>query len=150
MEKDYRRIAAAMEKAVEHEDRVMPGAIRLAFLHGSLARGKADAESDIDIGILASASLDKAQRYELRIRLMRSLADTLNMPLEKIDLVILQDVPVLLQFHVIRNGIVLFERDRSERIAYALRVEQFYDDERYYLERESQATIDRILSRPAA
>lgn len=81
---------------------------------------------------------------------MRELATALGKPLEKIDLIILQDVPVLLQFNIIRNGILLHEKDRSERISHALHVEQDYDDERYYLDRESDSTLTRILSRPTA
>ncbi len=81
---------------------------------------------------------------------MRALADTLHEYLEKIDLIILQDVPVLLQFNVVRKGILLFGRTRQEKIEYELQVEREYDDERYYLQREADITINRILSRPAA
>lgn len=145
MRKDIPNIASAVEQAIERE---ASGVVRIAYLHGSHVRGSVDEESDIDIGILAAPSLDKHARFRLRLRLMSAVADALRVPLEKIDLVILQDVPVLLQFNIIRNGIVLFERDHSERIHFELRVEQAYDDERYYLERESKATVQRILSHP--
>lgn len=134
---------AALEDMFERDD-----AVRIAYLHGSHAAGKADEESDLDIAVLASPSLGAKERFELRFRLMRDVSEALRMPFEKIDLIMLQDVPALLQFNVIRNGMLLFERDRSEKIAYSLHVEQAYDDERYYLDRESDAILSRILSRP--
>lgn len=138
---DHRMIAVLSKTLGRDSD------VRLAYLHGSHARGYSDAESDVDIAVLADPSLSKDQRYDLRIKLMGAVAECPDMPSKKIDLVILQDVPVLLQFNIIRNRIVLFERDRNERISYELRVEQAYDDEQYYLERESQVIMQRIFSR---
>jgi len=151
MDSDSERIAAALVTVIQRENKRAQGdVVHLAYLHGTRACGRADQESDIDIGILAAPSLDKGERFKLRIRLMRALADTLHEYLEKIDLIILQDVPVLLQFNVVRKGILLFGRTRQEKIEYELQVEREYDDERYYLQREADITINRILSRPAA
>lgn len=136
---------ATLKKTLERDSDV-----RLAYLHGSHAREYSDAESDIDIAVLADPSLSKEHRYDLRIRLIGAIAECPDIPFDKIDLIILQDVSVLLQFNVIRNRIVLVERDRSERISYELHVEQAYDDEQYYLERESKVIMQRILSYPAA
>jgi len=121
----------------------------LAYLFGSHARGTVDADSDIDLAILADASLLPLQRSELRFRLMRTLAEELNVPLEQIDLIILQDVPSLLQHNVIRNGRVLFARETSARREFELAVERRYDDESPYLEREADITVKRILSHTA-
>lgn len=120
--------------------------IALAYLHGSCAIGKDDEESDIDIGILADPALSKKERHSLRLSLMQPIAEALGVPMEKLDTVILQDVPVLLQYNIIRGGIILFQRTRAERITYELHVEQMFDDEQYYLSREANTTIRHILS----
>ncbi len=144
-------IRSAVRKAVKQVNRTSPGSVIAAYLHGSYARGGADTESDIDIGFLAGPALGKKQRFDLRLQLLSTIDELLPMRLaDKLDVTILQDVPVLLQFNVVRGSIILFEANRSERLGYELHVEQAYDDERYYLEREAEATLRHIISRPAA
>ena len=121
--------------------------IALAYLFGSHARGTADDESDIDIGILAEANLSKAERSDLKLRLIRELSDALSVPMEQVDVVILQDVPALLQFNIIRNGKVVFGKKQSAD--YILAVERAYEDESPYLDREAEVTIQRILAHRA-
>ena len=118
--------------------------VDVAYLFGSHARGSADAESDIDVGILVSPALSAEGRQTLRFDLIVALSSVL--PNETIDVVMLQDVPVLLQYNVIRGGIVAFERLRETRIAFVCDVERRYEDEAPFLEREAQMTIDRILA----
>jgi predicted nucleotidyltransferase len=125
----------------------MPHPVRIAYLFGSHARGTDDADSDVDVAILVHSGLSAEARYDLRMRLLRDLAEAMGMPPEKVDVVVLQDVPVLLQLNVIRNGVVVLEGSRAERIAYELEIERRYDDERPYLEREASLTVERILSR---
>ncbi|MDB5310173.1 MAG: nucleotidyltransferase [Gemmataceae bacterium] len=118
----------------------------LAYLFGSHARGTADSESDVDIAVLADESLTPLARSELRFRLMRTLAENLALPLEQIDLILLQDVPSLLQRNVIRGGSVLFARDTRARREFELFVDRRYEDESPDLEREATITVERILS----
>lgn len=134
---------AAIERAVRKICKNEP--IRLAYLHGSYAWGKPDDESDIDVALLADPKLSKDKRWNLRLRLTKSIAKALHVPIEKLDVVILQDASVLLRSNVVL-GLPIFERDRSERVLFELRTEQEWDDERYYLERENKMTRERILS----
>lgn len=121
----------------------------LGYLFGSHARGTADADSDIDVAVLADPGLSPNERLNLRFRLMRHLAEVLDHPLDQIDIIVLQDVPSLLQYNVIRTGQPVFERDPAARHTFELSVERRYDDERPYLERETTITLQRILSRTA-
>lgn len=119
--------------------------VDLAYLFGSHARGTADAESDIDVAVLAHPTLSNEQRLRLRLRLLRSLADTLGLPIDRLDVVVLQDVPALLQLNVIRTGQVVFGEAAARR-SFELGVERRYEDESPYLDREADLTLDRILS----
>jgi hypothetical protein len=123
-----------------------PGVL-LVYLFGSYARGTADAESDIDIAVLASPLSPEARR-RLRLDLLARCTDILAAEERHIDLVILQDVPVLLQYNVVRSGILLAGND-ADRIAYELQVERRYDDERPGLEEQTDLGLQRLLSHPA-
>lgn len=123
--------------------------VTLAYLFGSHALGQADEESDVDVAVLVAPSVPAADRPALRVRLMRAIAESLRVPLDKVDVVVLQDVPALLQYNVVRGGRLLLAADRADRIAYEARVESRYEDEAPLLEREAALTVDRILTRPA-
>ena len=70
--------------------------------------------------------------------------------MEKFDVIVLQDVPVLLQFNVLRNGQLLFARTPQDSRDFAMNVERRYEDESPYLDREAAITFERILSHRAS
>lgn len=123
-----------------------------AYLHGSAATGRMDDESDIDIAFLADAPLTRDERYALRMRCLLALMEASpdEALSDKFDVVLLRDVPVLLQYNVIRKGRRLYERNRGERMDFELSVERAYDDEEPYLRQETEIILERILSRPVA
>jgi hypothetical protein len=120
--------------------------VTLAYLFGSQARGKADRESDTDIAVLLDEGFSREERWKLRMKLQHSLADALHIPFEEVDVVILQDVPVLLQYNVIRTGVPVFEARPGLQRDFALQVERSYDDELPLLERETDLALSRILT----
>jgi predicted nucleotidyltransferase len=141
------RSATGLEDTIREICRSQP--VQLAYLFGSHARGTADAESDIDVAVLADPSLSKEQRHALKLRLGRALGELLPLDRGEIDVVILQDVPTLLQYNAIRGGKPVFAAHPSVRTAYELNVLNRYDDEQPLLDREAELALDRILSRAA-
>lgn len=123
--------------------------IALAYLFGSHARGTADKDSDVDIAVLAAATVRKEERNFLRVRLMRTFAEALGIPIEKIDVVILQDAPVLLEQNVIRQVRLLFTNDPTARHAYEADVAYRFAAALPALERDANLTVERILARIA-
>ena len=117
-----------------------------AYLHGSHATGHADAESDIDIALLPPRTLSPDERWELRLRFITSLMTQFPKEADTFDVVILQDVPVLLRYNVIRRGRPLYEHTRAERLDFEIATEREYEDEEPYLRREADITLRRILS----
>src|SRR5437016_2520034 len=85
-----------------------PYPVELAYLFGSHARETADDESDVDIAVLANPALSQDERRDLRFDLLPACSQGLSLPITTIDLIVLQDVPALLQYNVIRHGQVLF------------------------------------------
>ena len=87
--------------------------VALAYLFGSHAREAADADSDIDVAVLVQPHVSKLKRHELRLRLTRRLAEALSVDIGLLDVIILQDVPVLLQYNVIRSARPVLEKERG-------------------------------------
>jgi uncharacterized protein len=67
----------ALGRALDHHPQ-----IRLAILFGSLAKGRGEAESDLDIAVAADRGLDLAAR----LALSGELAETLGRPVDLVDL----------------------------------------------------------------
>ena len=124
-------------------------AVKLVYLFGSHAWGKADEESDIDIAILLDPDLDKKQRWEMRLHLIGVFAEALDVSDDIIDLVILQDVPPLLRYNAtVYGGVCVYESSGSDRAAFELKVEQEWDDESYYLKRENDIILGKLFTNP--
>lgn len=117
--------------------------VLVAYLFGSQARGDAGPLSDVDVAILVEEGLAPAEALDLRLRLMASLARAFGA--ERVDVVVLNDAPYLLQHRVIRDGRVLFCRDELTRVRYEFRVLRDYLDFRYFEDKYLQAKTDRIL-----
>jgi predicted nucleotidyltransferase len=94
-----------------------PHSALAVYLFGSEARGSANAGSDVDVAVLfaaAPASTFDAQPFGLEGELERRLG-------RPIDVVVLNTAPVDLRIRVLREGRLIFERDRSSRIRFEVR-----------------------------
>ena len=100
--------------------------VRLGFLFGSRASGRARRNSDYDIAVLLDERRVAADRFEtistLAGRLGREVSST------KLDLVILNDAPILLRQRVLRDGTLIFERTAADRVRFATRTIRDYQD----------------------
>lgn len=94
-----------------------PHGAAAVYLFGSTARGTARPGSDIDLGVLfvdaPAATLD-AQPYDLESAIERQIG-------RPVDVIALNRAPVDLRSRVLRDGHLLFEADRSARIAFEVR-----------------------------
>lgn len=101
--------------------------VLLAYLFGSRARGNAGPLSDVDIGVLLTAShQDCGIGSERHLALFRLVSSTLAT--DEIDLVILNTAPVTLRYRVIVEGKVLFCRDDRKRILFEVETAGRYLD----------------------
>ncbi len=123
--------------------------LSLVYLFGSHARGTADAESDVDIAVLAAPTLSPQERRALRMDLLTRFVQALSPDVPDVDLIILQDVPILLQYNVIRGGKLIAAAPGADRIGYELDVERRYEDESPALDEQTELTLHRILARRA-
>lgn len=100
-----------------------PG-IAAVYLFGSVARGTARANSDVDIGVLYESSIPKtllgqpfAEEADLAERLARP-----------VQVIVMNQAPVDLVHRILRDGVLVLEPNRSRRIAFEVRSRNEYFD----------------------
>lgn len=99
-----------------------PHGAAAVYLFGSTARGTRRRGSDVDLGLLfagdapsAVEALDLEDRLERRLRL-------------PVQLIVLDRAPVDLVHRVLRDGILILDRDPSRRVRFEVRARQEYFD----------------------
>ncbi len=98
------------------------------YLFGSRAEGVARPDSDLDIAVLVEKQPE--DRFAYRMGLAEDLEKLTGIHTE---VVILQEVPLLLQFQVLKHGKLLFERDPAQRAAYQMHLmSRYYDYKRFF------------------
>lgn len=120
---DVQELALALQKhMIAHEE------ILAIYLFGSHAEGCARSHSDIDLAILLRPEFKPSPAY--RLNLLEELSDLFPY---RIDLIILNQVPSLIQFQVLQKGRVLIDRDPSKRAELVMHMlNRYYDARRYY------------------
>jgi predicted nucleotidyltransferase len=105
------------------------------YLFGSQARGTAGPASDVDLGVLLVT--DPPRTLEgLGIDLAADLEARIG---RRVDLVVLNRAPADLVHRVLRNGVLVCERDRSARIRFEVQARNAYFDLLPYLREYRQA-----------
>jgi len=86
--------------------------VRAALLYGSQASEQTRDGSDIDIAVLWESLPQPSERKQLLWTLLGALGKELRS--DRIDLVLLNDAPPKLAFHVLKYGRIAFVRDPVE------------------------------------
>lgn len=100
-----------------------------AYLFGSTARGTRRASSDVDLGILLAGG-PPTTLQGLKLDLEGELERSLDLP---VQLVVLNSAPPDLVHRVLRDGILLLDRDPSARIRFETGARREYFDLLPYL-----------------
>lgn len=102
-----------------------------AYVFGSEGRGEAGPGSDVDVGILLGhrppATL-LAQRYDVA----DELGGLLGRP---VDVVVLDTAPPDLVHRVLRDGVLVLDRDRPARLRFEVAARNAYFDLKPFLDR---------------
>jgi len=130
------RLLNDIRELIEKEKEVL-----FAYLYGSSVSHSIPFDSDIDVAVYLKPSDMKSY-----IREEERLTNTLVFKLhnDKIDLRILNNLPFLLQYNVIKEGIPIFIRDESERIDFEIRVMNRFFELKPYLDEYRQMLSSRI------
>jgi len=114
--------------------------VRVAYVFGSVAEGKAGPLSDIDIAVLMDKKLDKKERNEKKIFLIGKISSILKT--DNFDFIVMNDVPMLMKFNIIKTGKVL--KSGRERVAMETRIMSEYLDRKFYDDMYTKLSLERM------
>ena len=127
-------------KKIQHLINKEPDVI-FAYLFGSVATGNNRKDSDVDIAVYFSPELDKLERFDLRLKLADQLAVTLSSDVDLVDII---SAPLSLRHQIMREGILISERCKSERVSFEVYSRREYFDFVRYLYRRTNAMINKL------
>ena len=115
--------------------------VQAVYLFGSRALGLAHARSDYDYAVLHEKSGHKrgGKLYQELYEILSEISPR-TLRNDVIDIVFLRDVGLEIQFHVVQNGKVIFDRDPSARYDFTARTTLLYCDFRPVL-----VEMDRVI-----
>ena len=112
------------------------GEIVAAYLFGSVARGTSGARSDVDVAVLYAAT-PPATLEGLPLDLASRIEHLVKRP---VQVIVLNTAPADLVHRVLRDGVLLLDRNPSARIRFEVRARnEFFD---------LQPILDRYRRRP--
>ncbi len=114
------------------EQSALPEKIVALYIYGSFIKGRLRDESDIDIAMLASYDTNALERLELISKVESIIASLMRaMGLKReISIADLRDkyMSVSLQYRTITEGLLVYERDKNQRVEFENAVKREYFD----------------------
>jgi len=97
------------------------GGERVLFilLYGSVARGENRRDGDVDLAVYYEG--DQKERFEFRKRILGELPD-------KYDVHTIQDMPLYVAYNALKEGRVIYARDRGRAMRELLRLSREAED----------------------
>lgn len=118
--------------------------VKVAYLFGSAAKGEVGELSDVDVAVYLDDSLTDEERFKLRLELMSELASLFGT--DKMDLVVMNDNPLLLNYNVIKHG-KLVKSDERTRVRMETKILSRYLDMKHYIDRHTRLSIERMAEK---
>lgn len=116
-------------------------AVRAAYVFGSAASGGERAESDLDLAVVVDEDVwDSSEKVPLITECMDAAER------DWIDLVVLNDAPLVLQFEAVRPNVLLYANENFDHGAFVSKVMRMYWDFQPHLRRQRKAYKRRLLS----
>lgn len=85
------------------------GDILAAYIYGSYGTAEQTPLSDVDIAVLLKRGTEK--NFEKQLEISSKVAEIANS--DDVNVLVLNDIAVILQFRVIKTGVLLFVRDHT-------------------------------------
>ena len=112
------------------------------YFFGSGAQHCLQPLSDLDFGVLLSTQLNKRQRFDKQIELIGKFNDFFRT--DEIDLVVLNDAPLRVSFNILKDGRLLFFRDKKAIIDFREGLLNDYLDFKFFRDDFDRVFLERI------
>jgi uncharacterized protein len=93
--------------------------VRFAYLFGSTATGTARPDSDVDVAVSLDSNVPHERRLEQSLAIARELTTATG--LSRIEVVVLNDVPLPIKGRIVSEGIVIYSVDEPARVEFESR-----------------------------
>lgn len=125
-----------IKEVVEKDKKIL-----FAFLYGSYALSTNHPKSDIDIAVYI-----KPSDMDTYIQKQKELTDALvtKLQTDRVDLRILNTLPFLLKYRVIKEGIPVSIKDESEKVDFETKLMNRYFELKPYLDENNRMTLERL------
>ena len=115
--------------------------VQFAYLYGSVAMGDQTLESDIDVAVyLKPTNINDFLRAEEKL----TMALIMRLHNDRVDLRVLNELPFLMQYAVLRDGILIFSRNELERVDFETQVMIRFFDLKPYLDEYRRTLSSKI------
>jgi len=131
--KDEKRLIKLFEKYTD---------VQLAYLFGSSATGKVNPLSDIDIAVQIRDSISVKDKLELQLHLLSELTSIFNT--DKIDLIIMNDVSISLNYEIIKYNYPVYIKNKEDKVDFEHKILSMYLDRRYYEKRAANEFLNKV------
>jgi predicted nucleotidyltransferase len=100
--------------------------VLFAYLFGSQATGKVTPISDVDIAVYIDEHLNSSEQFKLQLHLVGVLCQALQR--NDVEVAVLNDTDVVLRYQVLKNGRIIFCRDKAAKNEFFVRTISEYLD----------------------
>lgn len=119
--------------------------VELAYLFGSTARDDNGMLSDIDIAVHLKNSLSKHELNQKRLELISGLTTLLKS--DRVDLVIMNHAPPVLNFEVIKVNMPVYVRDRDFKLDVEQQIMSRYLDRKHHEDFLNRSFLNRLAKK---
>lgn len=116
--------------------------VDVAYVYGSVARGAVTPFSDVDIALVLSESPSPYPRLMLELEVQAALEDASG--LKRVDVRAINEAPLLVRGRIVQQGVLLYERDRTQRVAFEVQTRKRFFDFAPVARRLRDAFLDKI------
>ena len=117
--------------------------ISFGYLFGSRAKNNFTPLSDIDIAVFVNIEKAPQNLFELRLKELTALFHLFRT--EDVDLVFLNEAPVELSYRILKQGILVFERDARLRVKFDEKIIRDYLDRKHFIDNRNKIIRQKML-----
>jgi len=115
--------------------------IVFAYLFGSQVKGQSTTISDVDLAVFIDRRISRSERFDIRLRLTNDLSAIAG---TKVDLIVMNDIPIQLAYEIIKYSKAILCKDRDAMIDAEIEILSKYLDRRYYDKRRAELFLRKI------